>query len=419
MTPLNAGVKRILNVLAVILALGIFNCAARGEEVLYSFAGQGDASHPLVGLIADSAGNLYGTTEFNSSSKAGAVFELFPPTKQGGSWTESVLYTFQGGSDGSWPMASLVMDKKGNLYGTTSYGGANNAGTIFQLTPPAQKGGKWTESTLFSFNGTTNGQNPWGLTFGPTGGLFGVTQGGGNGCGTAFELIHKANGTWAQSVIYSFQAGNNDGCVPDMRGGNLAIDKSGDFYGTTSEGGQFNHGTIFELIPPLQKGGSWTESVLYNFNDAEDGDPGYGGLIFDSVGNLYGTTESGGQHGGGTVFELSPAQGGGWKKTVLHSFGAKGDGTAPSAGLVFDAAGNLYSTTVSGGQYGQGIVFQLTPGQSAWSETILHSFGQSNDGTASYAPLIDKLGVLYGTTFDGGKGPCGSSGCGTVFSIQP
>jgi uncharacterized repeat protein (TIGR03803 family) len=348
------------------------------------------------------------------------VFELSPPAKQGGSWTESVLYTFQGGSDGAWPMANLIMDAKGNLYGTTSYGGANNSGTIFELAPPAQKGGNWTKSTLFSFNGTTNGENPWGLTFGPTGGLFGVTQGGGNGCGTAFELVHKANGTWTQSVLYTFQAGNNDGCVPDMRGGNLAIDKNGDFYGTTSEGGQFNHGTVFELIPPAQKGSSWTESVLYSFDGAQDGDPSYGSLIFDSAGNLYGTTQAGGQYAHGTVFELSPAQGGGWTKTVLYSFGTKGDGTAPSAGLVFNAAGNLYGTTVSGGQFGSGIVFQLVPGQGGtWSETILHSFGQSNDGTAGYAPLIDKVGVLYGTTFAGGQGQCGSSGCGTVFSIQP
>src|SRR6202011_4734348 len=128
-------------------------------------------------------------------------------------------------------------------------------------------------------------------------------------------------------------------------------DKSGDFYGTTSEGGQFNHGTVFELIPPAQQGGSWTESVLYSFGGAQDGERAYGGLIFDSAGNLYGTTQAGGQYAHGAVFELSPAQGGGWMKTVLHSFGAKGDGTAPSASLVFDVKGNLYSTTVSGGQF--------------------------------------------------------------------
>jgi len=405
--------------LAAIVALGMFTGIAPAEEVLYSFVNQGDGINPLSGLIADSTGNLYGTTEFNDTSRAGAVFELLPPAHQGGAWTETMLYAFQGGSDGAWPMAGLTMDKKGNLYGTTSYGGTANAGTVFELTPPAKHGAAWTKSTIYSFLGVTDGENPWGLTLGSTGGLFGVTQQGGDGCGTAFELVHKANGTWVESVIYTFQGGIADGCTPDMRGGSLVLDHKGNFYGTTSEGGQFNHGTVFELSPPAQNGGSWTESVLYTFTGAEDGDPAYGSLTLDSAGNLYGTTLAGGQYGLGTAFEVSPAQGGGWTKTILHSFGATGDGTSPATSLVFDSSGKLYSTTLGGGQYNQGIVFQLAPGGSTWTETALDSLGQPGGGWASYAPLVLKVGMLYGTTFSGGTGHCGSNGCGTVFSVQP
>ena len=278
----------------------------------------------------------------------------------GGAWTEKVLHNFNhNGTDGYWPIASPILDAAGNLYGTTFQGGAYDLGTVFELTPT---GGGWTETVLHTFSGYTDGGSPW--------------------------------------------AG-------------LVFDTAGNLYGTTPYGGDYYAGTVFELTPTA--GGGWTKQVLHSFSpDCTDGYEPYAGLIFDTAGNLYGTTSAGGTYScngsqGGTVFELTPTEGGGWTETVLHSFNSNGtDGIIPYASLVFDTAGNLYGTTVSGGTYNYGTVFKLSPGEGGWTETVLHTFN-GTDGAAPYAGLIrDAAGNLYGTTFLGG-----AYGGGTVFELTP
>ncbi|MFI5115931.1 MAG: choice-of-anchor tandem repeat GloVer-containing protein, partial [Terriglobales bacterium] len=261
---------------------------------------------------------------------------------------EKVLYTFQGGTgDGAFPQAGLIFDTAGNLYGTTSLGGAYGFGTVFELTPTA--GGTWTEKVLYSFkNDGTDGSNPKaGVIFDAAGNLYGTTSLGGAGvcqgagCGTVFELTPAAGGTWTEKVLHSF-GGATDGVIPEA---GLIFDAAGNLYGTTGYGGPYNWGTVFELTPAA--GGTWTENVLYSFQGGADGAGPAAGLVFDAAGNLYGTTEVGGAgvcqgNGCGTVFELTPAAGGTWTENVLYRFQSGADGANPYDALIFDAAGNLY-----------------------------------------------------------------------------
>jgi len=229
-----------------------------------------------------------------------------------------------------------------------------------------------------------------------------------------------------EKVLYSFcpVSGCADGEFPDY--GNLIFDTAGNLYGTTYKGGTYNSGTVFELTP---EGHGWAETVLYNFCSAtgcNDGSNPYSGLIFDSAGNLYGTTSAGGNPGGGTVFELSPGDGG-WTETVLYNFCSLtncADGSLPFSSLIFGGSGNLYGTTYESGAYDRGTVFQLAPGTNGkWTENVLHSFANDGqDGEAPWAALIiDSGGNLYGTTVYGGNftGGCGTLGCGTVFELSP
>jgi uncharacterized repeat protein (TIGR03803 family) len=325
--------------------------------------------------------------------------------------TETVLYSFgsQAG-DGEFPVAGLILDKKGNLYGTTIVGGAYGEGTVFELTAAG------TEKVLYSF-GSHSGdahQPDAGLTSDKKGNLYGTTQFGGdfecnapNGCGAVFELTAKGT----EKVLYSFGSQSGDGTIPAA---GLTFDKEGNLYGTTSTGGDFGDGTVFELTL------AGTEKVLYSFgSQAGDGAWPQGGLIFDKKGNLYGTTAGGGAYGDGTVFELTAAG----AEKILYSFGSyAGDGLYPYAGLIFDKKGNLYGTTFNGGDlecvpYGCGAVFELTK---KGKENVLYSFGgSSGDGNNPWASLtFDKEGNLYGTTYDGGDFECDALyGCGTVFEL--
>jgi uncharacterized repeat protein (TIGR03803 family) len=337
-----------------------------------------------------------------------------------------------GGADGAYPGRSLIFDAVGNLYGTTYAGGTPyqyGFGTVFELSPAVD--GTWTETVLYSFGSTdADGLVPSsGVILDEAGNLYGTTtQGGAYGHieeypgGTAFELSPGAGASWTETILHSFGSGN-DGYFPQA---GLTLDAAGNLYGATVSGGRGTEcpnqgcGTVFELS---LSGGAWTETVLHDFNGsgASPFTP-YAGVILDSAGNLYGTTGSGG-YGSGTVFELSHAGGGSWKLTVLHGFGHGTDGIMPEDNLVFDAAGNLYGTTFCGGAYGgcesfSGTVFELSPGVGgAWSEKVLHSFGHGSDGSFPYADLIvDAAGNLYGTTSAGGA--FGGYG-GTVFEIRP
>jgi hypothetical protein len=343
------------------------------EQVLYAFQGGSDGSSPSSGLIFDSSGNLYGTTAeggggacTNGFAGCGTVFELSP--NGSGGWMESMLYSFQGGSDGASPSSGLIFDQAGNLYGTASHGGVfvggnDGLGTVFELSPNGSGG--WTESVLYSFQGGSDGEYPQGLIFDQRGNLYGTTSGGGGTCGkfgvgtcgTVFELSPNGSGGWTETLIYVFQS--SDGIWNPNPG--LVFDEAGNLYGTTPQtggsAGCFNGlgcGAVFELSP--NGSGGWREALLYAFRGGSDGGYPTPMLIFDRAGNLYDTAEQGGQaqcpstdFGCGTVFELSPNGSGGWTKTTLYSFQGGSDGWNPQAGLIFDETGNLFGTTSGGG----------------------------------------------------------------------
>src|ERR1017187_5215686 len=424
---LSIGLRAALAIFAATLFVTSTGAAAQ-ERVLHNFNNNGtDGLEPYAGLIVDTAGNLYGTTAGGGTGSncgafgCGTVFELTPAA--GGGWTETVLHNFNNnGTDGDGPYAGLIFDAAGNLYGTTTTGGAYVGGTVFELTPNGSGG--WTEKVLYSFCSQTNctdGVSPYaGLILDAAGNLYGTTQYGGTHYigGTVFELTPAAGGGWTEKVLHRFPDYNGtDGTTP-LAG--LIFDAAGNLYGTTQAGGTLLfRGTVFELTPAA--GGTWTEQVLHSFGNGMDGSKPSAGLIFDAAGNLYGTTSQGGTGsncvtGCGTVFELTPAAGGGWTETVLHSFDLNGtDGSQPFAGLIFDAAGNLYGTTYGGGTYTYGTVFELTPtAGGSWTETVLHNFGNGTDGSTPFAGLIfDAAGNLYGTTEQGG-----TDNYGTVFELQ-
>jgi len=274
--------------------------------------------------------------------------------------------------DGANPKASLIWDAAGNLYGTTANGGVYRAGTVFEMTPRAEGG--WTEKVLHNFGSNGDGHSgvdgrypQVSLIWDAAGNLYGTTQWGGThddngtcyqlGCGTVFELTPRQGAGWTEKVLHNFGSGM-DGVHPWA---SLIWDAAGNLYGTTSEGGTHGPhgpGTVFELSP--QSGGGWTEKVVHNFDGDDGGDP-FAGLIFDAAGNLYGTTEAGGDYYAGTVFELTPNGSGGWTEKVLHNFGSGMDGADPNASLIWDAAGNLYGTTTQGGTHGGGTVYEITP----------------------------------------------------------
>jgi len=363
--------------------------AALNEKVLHSFPGGSDGSYPVAGLIADSAGNLYGTTRYGGANSSGTVFKLTP---SGGSWSETVIYSFAGGNDGSSPAASLVMDKAGNLYGTTRFGGPASAGTVFELSP---SGSSWTETVLYSFTGGADGGSPQAALTWRNGSLYGTTpQGGVSSNGVVFHLT-QVNGKWNERVLYGFAGGSSDGAYSY---GPVIFDKAGNIYGTTESGGPNQAGAVFEM---QRSGRTWTEKVLYFFTGNLDGGTLDGGVIFDSAGNLYGTTASGGKNSVGTVFELV-ASNGGWTEQVLYNFTGGLDGGFPSAGLIIDKNGNLFSTTYIGGTNSSGTVFQLTPSAGGWTETVLYSFTGGSDGGFPLASLLLRNGHLFGTTVEGG-----------------
>lgn len=326
-----------------------------------------------------------------------------------------VVFSFNSGAGGYDPIAGLVADSAGNLYGTTHVGGVNNGGTAFKL---ARQADGWKETVLHSFGASGDGTFLFsGLTLGPEGSLYGITtQGGAHGGGVVFQLSPASGGGWKETILYNFGGNSSDGSYST---GNLTLDKSGNLYGTNTLGGTNGFGTVFELS---HSGGSWNEIILYSFQFSDGGFGPNGGLVFDSQGNLYGVTS-------GEVFELSPTSGGAWNETVIHIFNSPTDGYNPNGNLVFDKSGNLYGTTYSGGNAttcgdnGCGTVFELSRSGGDWQETILHNFDSNGvDGATPQAGLtIDPAGRLYGTTLEGGNSTtCGIAGyqCGTVFALQ-
>jgi uncharacterized repeat protein (TIGR03803 family) len=394
------------------------------ESVLYRFKGGTDGAIPAAGLIEDAAHNLYGTTLDGGTSNLGTIFEISPP---GTVWTEAVLYSFKGGTDGANPLnGNLVADKAGNLYGTTFAGGGSTncngttpgCGTVFQLMPPATQGAPWTETVLYSFTGLTDGANPdAGLIMDSKGNLYGTTVYGGGvacgttTCGTIFELTPPSTqgGPWTETVLHAFGK-DGDGANPTA---GLTFGLRGAIFGTTSSGNnKAKNGIVFKLKPPTTQGGLWTEGVLYRFTGGTDGGTPNAALVVDKTGNLFGTTLAGGQSYG-VIFEITF---GTWTQSVLYTFTGGSDGANPAAGLLKDKAGNLYGTTTFGGQNKNGSAFELSPPIAQgdpWTETTLYDFQGGHDGSAPNAALVfGKGGQLYGTTLLGG-----APKDGTVFRI--
>jgi hypothetical protein len=424
------------------------------EKVLYSFQGLPDGADPVGAIAFDVAGNLYGATLDGGAdncpgiAQCGTVFQLEPPKQKGGAWSESLIYVFKGknSNDGETPDGGVIFDKAGNLYGTTSYGGTGDCvllgikvgcGVVYKLTPPKQKGGAWTESVIYSFKGGKDGYLPNGdLTFDVAGNLYGATEfGGGKGtwcdpyyqyCGTVFELSppKTKGGRWSEQILHSFAAGS-DGYNPN---GGLLVDNKGAVYGTTPLGGnqlcnlgqyQVGCGIAFKLVPPGRVGGAWTEKIVHVFTDGKDGAGPNGGLIFDTKEAIYGTAGGGGSgNGRGVVFRFTQSRNGQWNEMALYSFQGS-DGWGPSGPVTFDALGNVYGTTNSGGAHFRGTFFRLKPTGSKWAFDLVYSFMGSPDPAFPAARVIvDKAGDhFYSTTQGGGTGQACQSGCGTVFEV--
>jgi len=395
-----------------------------------------DGQWPSPGLVADAAGNLYGTTQYGGTSNLGMVFEL-SPTAAG--WKESTLYNFNTAAGGAYASAGpspLTADGKGNLFGTTAFGGVSSLGSVFELSP--KPGSGWQEQDLYSF--TENAEPLGGLVFDSAGNLYGVNNiGGANGVGSVFKMSENADGTWKETEIYTFAGYPNDGANPYA---GLTIDSSGNLYGTTELGGNgacirvknpVGCGTVFELSYSAATG--WTEKVLYTFQGAygNDGSSPTARLIFDGSGNIYGTTSTGGMFnrncteidygpGCGTVFELTPSASG-WNETILYKFigGREEDGSSPS-GLVWDQQGNFYGTVEDAAAYDYGAIFKLAPSTGGtWTESLVYNFGSGTDGRFPQGALVfGKSGHLYGTTVGGGVvGGALNNGQGTVFEFTP
>jgi uncharacterized repeat protein (TIGR03803 family) len=397
--------------IAILMMAGTTLAAEPKETVLHRFGSGNDGLAAYGRVISDDKGNLYGTTTFGGTSGAGIVLELTNPQAPDG-WTETILYNFTGGSDGSQPYGGLIFDSAGNLYGTTYRGGTSNAGTVYQLTPPGRHGGTWTETVLYSFASGSDGEGPQSdLIFDQAGNLYGTTANGGSpGNGIVFQLTPGQGGAWTETVLHSFLT--NEGTSPRAA---VIFDGKGSLYGTLANDGAFGGGGVFWLKPPAIKGGAWTEKTLYMFTGGTDG---FGPLcrLILFKGNLYGTTVVGGGSGVGTVFQLTPPANhhGSWTETVLHTFACGSDGCFPWAGLIMDNKGTFYGTTQFGGLPSNGgTVFELKESGGVWTEGVLFSFRASNNQLSAAGLLLGKRGTLFGTTIGSGMN------AGMVFKLRP
>lgn len=407
------GTALIVSVFAVVGAMPCARAQTYTETILHRFSGYHaehvDGSGPFGTLIQDAAGNLYGTTTGGGAHGEGTVYEIEATGK------EMLLHSFFGPPDGSDCVAGLLQDSAGNLYGTSDFGGDSacgssqgGCGVVFELHP------KGKARILHSF-GSSAGDGYFaygGLTGDPAGNLYGTTSAGGSsgagctyeyGCGTVFKIAPGG----VETVLYNFcsLAECADGQGPD---GTLVRDAAGNLFGTTEVGGAYNFGTVFKLDA------AGNETVLHSFGSfPSDGQYPLGGLTADPAGNLYGVTPWGGQALAGTVYKIDRTG----TETVLFSFDGA-DGAGPEGALVIDPNGNLYGTTESGGAYGVGTVFKL---DRTGTETVLYSFAGGYDGALPIAGLLrDGAGNLYGTTAGGGGNSywC-DGGCGTVFRLTP
>jgi uncharacterized repeat protein (TIGR03803 family) len=395
--------------LALILVSGAL--AAPKYQVLHAFSGGNDGGGLWSSLLLDKHGNVYGTTiSGGQKGKGGTAFKL--SRRANGTWSQTVLYSFCSVSnctDGGGSFAGLIFDTAGNLYGTTVGGGTHDSGVAFELTPSSQG---WTEAVLYNFcslPGCKDGGSPMaGLIRDKAGNLYGTGY-------VAFELSPDS-GAWKLTILHEFPNHNGDGSDPYA----VVMDTAGNLYGGTEHGGgggcDAGCGTAYQLKPMAD--GKWKENILHEFytHSGDGAFPG-GALFLDGAGNLYGTTDVGGATGDGTVYKLTPRPDGRWNEIILHDFtgGANGDG--PSGGVVMDKVGNLYGTTIAGGDPNCecGVVYKLTPQTGGkWNYTVLHRFTGYDGAQPAANVILDSKGNLYGTTITGGAG-----GAGVAFELTP
>jgi uncharacterized repeat protein (TIGR03803 family) len=401
---------KISAVIVAVLLLIARPAHAQTESLLHDFTGASDGGEPYSSLTSDGAGNFYGTTEIGGSGY-GTVFKLSP--NGSGGWSETVLHTFTNYLDGGYPFfTSLIFDGEGNLYGTTTGGGPTGHGVAFELSP---KGARWVETVLFSFgrNGSVGCADPWGgVIMDSVGNLYGACLNSGFPQTEAIFQLSQSNGVWEQKVIYNYDsAADNNG------GGGLTMDANGNIFAVLSAA--YDSPSVVELSP--NGNGGWNPTVLHTFGSKIFPE---GGPVLDKAGNLYGTTQAGGAHNMGTVYKLSPGKNGAWTEMVLYAFkGGKTDGIGPYAGIAFDSAGNLYGTTLFGGESNKGTVFELVApddGDSTHEEKVLWSFNGTDGNGPLGSVILDGAGNLYGVTQSGGGTGCYAlKGCGVAFKVAP
>ncbi len=414
--------------------------SAQTFTVLHTFTDGADGGTPESMLTMDAAGNLYGTTLVGGTGNNGYGFgTVFEMVKQNGGWDFVTLYDFQGdpgNNDGAGPNGRVVFGSNRYLYGTTVAGGGGESngcadfgyygcGTVFSLSPPIGGGGAgaanvgdtasgvdplirkcivncpWIERVLAHLVNGPAGVYPFGgVAFDASGNIYGTTQLD-DGLGSVYELAHADSG-WTELALQSF-TGSNGGEPYDT----LVVDSSGNLYGTAAGGGANGYGLVFELSNTES---GWVETILHSFTNT-DGNHPYGGLIFDSAGNLYGATSSGGSGSGGTVYELSPS-GGGWQFNVLYNLTGSYE-WGPQDSLTMDSAGNLYGTTYKGGTNTAGSVFKLTHSNGQWVYSELYDFGNNSGGCdPNGGVVLDSENNIYGTTT-----ACGADEAGTVWEL--
>lgn len=429
-------IKKFTSIVALIfmtIALTATTWAQAYKEVINA---QPPAVYPGSPFTADTAGNLYTAVGNGGLSQCifygcGAIYQWKPGTHR----NPTMIYSFSGTTDGAGPGGKLVLDAQGNLYGAAGFAGDLNAcfqqgcGVVYKLTPTSS--GFWAQTVLHTFEGGTDGITPISVVLDGNGNVFGLTVdgggyscSGGQQCGTLFELSPSSGGTWTETILHTF-TGGSDGGVPL---GSLTFDAHGNLFGTTDAGGVVSTlctvgcGTVFELSPTS---GGWSFNTIYDFVYARGANPD-GSLVIDASGNLYGATYSGGKKysycpgGCGVVYELSPTASG-WTQTLLHAFSGP-DGSLTQTGLTMDAHGNLFGATTTGGdsactsgyQVGCGVIFELSPASGGhWTYDHLYVF-QGYDGYYPNGPLLlDASGNIFGTTVEGG------SGFGNMYELSP
>lgn len=395
--------------LAIVFALTIGTTGtahAQTYRLVYSFTGGLDGGQPYSGVTLNRGGDLYGTTHTgNQGTNWGQVYRL---QRRGSNYGFVDLALFDGTLE-----APVTFGPNGSIYSTSP----NNLtiyqhGYVLNVSPPQNAVCDtvlclWFATVIYGFSGGADGDMPnyGAVIFDQAGNMYGTTSGGGSGNGVVYEMMGSGV-NWTEQAIYAF-SGTPDGATPL---GGVVLDTAGNLYGTTTAGGASGNGAVYELS---RSGNGWTEQVLYSFTGGSDGSYPTAGLILDASGNLYGSTNTGGAGGGGTVFELSPSGGGHWTYSLLSSLSG-GANCGPWSPLALNG-GNLYGTTVCDGSNSDGNVFELSSSGNSWTYSSLYDFTGGNDGKFPYGGVtLDSSGNLYGTTLRGGL-----SLQGVVWTITP